>query len=79
MGEKIIDEWGEHLVNKYKNGIVTKVLIKPSKKYLEKVEKRKKEHEKKMEEKKKLREKEKLIQDRMRQIAIDQLKEEGKL
>lgn len=79
MGEKVIDEWGTHLVTKYKNGIVTSILLEPSEKYLEKMAKKNKEREKYKKEMKIKQVKEKLIQDKMRELAIKELEKEGKI
>ena len=73
------DEWGEYSIKEYSNGIVVKSLTKPSKKYKDKIEKRQVEHKKKQAEKEKVKAREKLIQEKMRELAIKELKKEGKL
>ena len=76
---KEYNKWGEYTVKEYSNGIKTKSLVKPSEKYIEKNKKRNIEKQRLEKEKKKIKEREKLIQDRMKEIAIRELKEEGKI
>lgn len=75
----IKDNIGTHKVIKQKNGIIVKILREPSKEYAAKLKKIDEENKKKRIEKNKIRENEKLIQERMRQLAIDSLKKEGKI
>ena len=76
---KETNENGEYSIKEFSNGIIVKSLTKPSEKYKNKIIENKKAQEIKKAEKKKAREREKLIQDRMKEIAIRELKEEGKL
>ena len=73
------DKNGKYRCKQYKNGIITRALIEPSKEYRDKVKKKAEESAKKkaiMEEKEKT---ERMIKERMREIAIRELKKEGKL
>ena len=80
MDEKIVkDELGEHRVIEQKNGITIKILKKPSKEYKKKIEKRNEVYKKNKEESRKKRDTEKLIKDKMRELAIKELKKEGKI
>ena len=76
---KETDEMGIHSVKEYSNGIKVRNLINPSEKYIKKRQLNSEKQKKIQEEKKKIKEREKLIQDRMRQLAIEELKKEGKL
>ena len=73
------DENGKHKVFEYKSGIKVRLLEEPSKKYKDKMEKNRKELAKQQAEKRKVLEKEKLIKDKMRELAIKELKKEGKI
>lgn len=73
------DKWGEYKVIEQRNGIKVRLMKKPSAAYRKKMDKRKKENEKIMKEENKIAEKEKLIQNRIRETAIKELKKEGKL
>ena len=84
MGKEInrytmTDENGEHLIIEYSNGVKTSLLQKPSSEYKKRQKIKQENYRKTVEEKRKIREREKLIQDRMKEIAIRELKEEGKL
>ena len=80
MGSEIIkDDLGEHEIIKQKNGITIKLLKKPSKEYKKKIEKRNEVYKKNKEESRKKRDIEKLIKDKMRELAIKELKKEGKI
>jgi hypothetical protein len=79
MKEYITDDKGKHEVIRQKNGIVVKKLVEPSAEYRVKMDKRKEEFKKKAEIEKVEQAQEVLIQTRMREIAINQLKSEGKL
>lgn len=68
-------EYGKLKTIKQNNGVTIKVLTNPTKKYLDKKKVQRAAH-KESEEKVK---KENMIKDRMRQMAIDSLKKEGKL
>jgi len=84
MGKEIdfiyeTDENGKHKVFEHKNGIKVRLLIEPSKKYKDKMEKNRLELKKQQDEKRKVIEKEKFIKDKIRELAIKELEEEGKL
>ena len=73
------DKRGEHKVIEQSNGVKIKLLQKPSAAYLKQIEKEAKKSAKLADEKRKKRDEEKLIQEKMRELAIAQLKKEGKL
>jgi len=75
----LTDDIGEHAVIEKSNGTIIKLLKKPSKKYIEKNKKRAAAMRPKLEAKAKKESEEKLINERIRQMAIDSLKKEGKL
>ena len=77
--KEVTDELGTHRVVTQKNGITVKYLIKPSEKYLKKMQDREQKILEKKEEKRKIKERDKLINDRMRDIAIRELEKEGKI
>lgn len=73
------DQNGEHEVIEQSNGISIKSLKIPSKEYKEKTERMKVEQQKRKEAQKIIVDKEKKIKDKMREIAIRELKESGEL
>lgn len=75
----IKDNIGTHKVIKQSNGIVVKILREPSKEYRDKLQKKDDENKKKRIEKKKKMEQEKVINAKMREMAIEALKKEGKI
>ena len=73
-------DWkGKHRCVKHKHGVITKMLVEPSEEYKKKsaIKKIKAESRRKEEEEK--QRKEKLIKSKMRDMAIEALKKEGKL
>lgn len=73
------DKCGKYKVNEQSNGVKVRILIEPSKWYIEKTQKRKENEKDKWIEVQKKIESERLIKDKMRELAIRELKKEGKL
>lgn len=70
---------GEHKVLEQQNGIKIKLLRKPTPEYLEKLRERARQEEERRQEEKIQEAREKLIKQRMREIAIKELEDEGLL
>lgn len=73
------DEKGKHKVLEQANGIKIKLLREPSEAYKAKMAERAEADRIKMESEDKKRADEKLINDKMKELAIAELKKEGKL
>jgi len=75
----IKDAIGTHKVIEQSNGISVKILKEPSPEYKKKMLKASEKSKEKMLEKKKIMDQEKLISAKMREMAIEALKSEGKI
>jgi len=73
------DNIGEHKVKESSNGVKVRILKKPSSQYKKKMERRAKKDLKLKEEKEKMEARERLIKKKMRDLAIEELKKEGKI
>lgn len=73
------NEWGRYKIKEKSNGIKVRLLIEPSQAYKDKMAKRQAEFKVKYEAEQKELEKKKLIDSKMRELAIKQLQDEGKL
>ena len=73
------DDRGMNKVIQYSNGIIARILQKPSEAYKKKMSDRSVAVRKKMNETRENEKKEALIVEKMRELAIRELKKEGKL
>lgn len=84
MGNKLkiyteTDHIGEHKVIEHKNGVKVRILKKQSSEYAKKLKKYKEKEIQNEKDRLEKENKEKIITDKMREIAIAELKKEGKL
>jgi hypothetical protein len=73
------NQWGKYKIIEQTNGVKIKILQNPSDAYKEKMKKHKDEYDKNRSIKQKKIDEEKLIKDRIKELAIKELKKEGKI
>lgn len=73
------NQWGKYKIIEQTNGITIRLLREPSQKYLDLITKRKAADAPKEARRRKEEEKQRLIQEEMKNLAIENLKKAGKL